>query len=122
MHTTLRINKEPLIILSEDCSYALSQKLKELVTHQNLSGRMGLVNFVEALKQYSLLVPGLGYPFDVDYYFEKNPQDLKLLIDLIPQAVDELQKKEPLAESKIIDSLRKYLIAYLQQLTNSSNQ
>lgn len=116
MHTTIRLQGEPIIILSEEITDKLAKQMQALVKRKNLEHMDSLNSFLYAFWEYSILVPGEGYPFDVADFFQNSPDELAELIDLIPQAIEEIQKTESIAELSVIMNLREQLISYLEKL------
>lgn len=116
MHVTIRSQKVPIIILSEDCTELLAEKLKSIVQKEQLTDKKALMGFLYALRQYTTLVSGQGYAFDIADFFKDKPEELALLIKLIPQALKLMQEEKPVKESPIILDFNDHLIEYYEKL------
>lgn len=120
MHVTIRLQGKAVIILSEDATEKLTQKMRQLVESKHLTSKEALNKYIYALWEYTILVPGEGYPFDVADFFDEHTDELEIFINLLTEAFAEVQKEEPLKEAHVVQSYLDLLGDYLEKLRNPS--
>lgn len=120
MHVTIRLQGKAVIILSEGATEKLTQRLRQLVECKNLKDKKALNKYIHALWEYTILVPGEGYPFDVSDFFDEHQDELEIFINLLTEAFAEVQKEEPLKEAHVVQSYLDLLSEYLEKLRNQS--
>lgn len=122
MHVTIWLEGKPIIILSESLTEKLTLKMKKLVQKRHLENKEALNRYIHLLWDYTTLVPGQGHPIDIEFLFEKHPDELEIFITLLKEAFQEVQKAEPVKEAHVVQAYIDLLSEYLAKLRNQSHE
>ena len=110
MHVVFSIQKNPIILLSEEVSEKLGKRIKTLIVEKGLSHLSSITEFMDCFFENILLDEHIH--LDISYFFDNTPDDLKVFIALLSEAFDDIKAQEEVKEKQTIAVLQEKIVHY----------